>query len=48
MENTEESKMSKNLISYLNLISSNSSFIPPSFFTLYELNRIDFEDDVLM
>jgi len=46
-EYTHESKINKNLIKYLNLISSNSSYIPLKFFTKYEVSRLEFDDDCL-
>jgi hypothetical protein len=47
IEYTHESKINKNLIKYLNLISSNSSYIPLKFFTKYEVSRLEFDDDCL-
>ena len=48
LEHTDEKEINQNLLSYLYLISTNSSYIPQKFYTAFEINRLEFERDVLM
>ena len=47
IDHTDEKNINPNLLSYLYLISTNSSYIPQKFYTLFEINRIEFKNDVL-
>ena len=47
MEHTDEKEINQNLLTYLHLISSNSSYIPQKFYTAFEVNRLEFENNVL-
>ena len=47
IDHTDEKNINPNLLSYLYLISTNSSYIPQKFYTLFEINRIEFKNDVI-
>jgi len=47
IEHTDEKEINSNLLNYLYLVSTNSSYIPQKFYSLFELNRIEFKNDVI-
>ena len=47
IERTNYKNMSRSIVLLMDLITSAGSFIPKQFFFIYELARIDIENDVL-
>ena len=47
IEKTNLKNMSKSIVLLMDLITSSGSYVPKQFFFMYELARIDIENEVL-